>query len=119
MSSSDPDPRDFVVFGILHSGFFRDFAVGIFFRGFFEVLLSRSPEFREFRDFQIPILIPVFLGFSGFFDLAQIKKFHPEANSDHIQLTNLVAEWRGQNRFSHGNWKGDQVLFEGIFAPQE
>ena len=45
-SNSDPDPRDFGIFGILHSGFFRDFL---------EVLKSRSrsPGFRAFRDFSI------------------------------------------------------------------
>ena len=44
----NPDPRDFGIFGISHSGFFR--------------------------GFKILILIPEVSGFSGFFDLAQNKK---------------------------------------------
>ena len=57
-SNPNPDTRNFVIFGILRSGFF-----GIF------------------RGFKIPIPIPGILGFSGFFDLAQNKKSHPEAKS--------------------------------------
>ena len=47
-SNLDPDPRDFEIFRILHSGLFR--------------------------AFHIPIPILGISGFSGFFDLAQCKK---------------------------------------------
>ena len=83
-----PDPRNFVVCGILHSeffgiflGFFRDFQTKISVPGFFGIFLG------FFRDFQVQIPIPgfcvIFWGFdisipipgiSGFFDLAQNKK---------------------------------------------
>ena len=51
----NPDPGNSGIFGIFHSGFFR--------------------------DFQIPIPIPRISGFLGFFDLAQNKNPDPEANS--------------------------------------
>ena len=79
------DPRD--------SGFrARNFALGIF-SGFFRGFQIPIPIPRIFgisvsgfsRDFQIPIPISGILGFSGFFDLAQDKKSHPEANSDLIR----------------------------------
>ena len=68
LSNPNPDLRDFGIFGILHSGFFSEFFrgfkipireilgfSGFFFRYFFGIFKfrSRSPGFRDFRDFSI------------------------------------------------------------------
>ena len=48
-SNPDLNLRDLGIFGIIHSGFFRDIL---------EVFASRSRGFRDFWNFQIPIPIP-------------------------------------------------------------
>ena len=75
----NPDPRDFGISGIFHSGFFQDF-LGIF-SGFFKGFKIPVPipgilRFSGFflRNFQISIPFPGISGFSRFFDLAQNKK---------------------------------------------
>ena len=64
-SNPDPDPRDFEIFGIFHLGFSRDFQ----------------------------ILIPGISGFSGFFDLAQNKKFRSRSQLCFLGLSGFFTRY--------------------------
>ena len=77
-SYTDPHPRDFEIF---HSGYFRDFSLGIF----FEIFKSRSrcPGFLDFRNLsiQLKLTIPIPNSRDRHSEFVIPKKSHPEANS--------------------------------------